>query len=102
MRGRTVWSDRRGATNLDQHAFLQPDHTIHLRGEAFIMGCHQRCAALAPNQREELGEDGIGGVFGDGIAHHLLGFLHERVQVVEQFLGRLGGSGDGIVFHGRG
>ena len=41
-------------------SFVEAENAIHLRGQAFVVGCYQGCAAFAPDQREEFAKDGVG------------------------------------------
>ena len=40
---------------------MQPQHPVHLGGDALIVGGDERRAAFAADQAQELGEDDVGG-----------------------------------------
>ena len=61
---------------------MQPDYPVHLRGKSLVVGCHQRSAALAADEVEELTEHRVGGVLVE-VAGRLVG-EHQRRLVGER------------------
>ena len=57
---------------------MQPHHAVHLRGEALIVGRDQGRAALAADQVQEFGEDGVRGILVE-IAGRLVGEDQRRL-----------------------
>ena len=58
---------------------MQPDDAVHLAREPFVMGCNQGCASLAADQRQEFGENPVGGALVE-VAGWLVG-QHQRRPV---------------------
>ena len=46
--------------SLFQHALVQPQHPVHLRRDALIVGGDQSGAAFVADEAEEFGEDDVG------------------------------------------
>jgi len=61
---------------------VQPDDSIHLSGEPLVVRCNEGSTAFAPNQGQELGENGVRGVLVE-IAGRLVG-KHQRRLVRER------------------
>ena len=61
---------------------MQPHDPVHARGEAFVVGGDERGRAFAADQRDELGEDLVGG----GLVEVAGGFVgeHKRRPIGER------------------
>src|SRR5438874_2340588 len=72
-------------------SLVQSDDTIHLPGDALVVRSHERRAAFAAHQIEELGEDNIRGVLVE-VAGGLVGEDQRRL------VGERAGHGDALLF----
>ena len=73
---------------------MKADDAVHLGGEAFIVGGDEGGAAFAAHQREEFGENLVGGGFIE-VAGRLVGEDQRRA------IGERAGDGDALLLAAR-